>query len=118
MVDPPAGILERPREVRAWERKLRALVKKQGYAPGELYCLRDELKSKYMQPYVPEKETDEQSIKNAIRIRTDDAAEPREISQVLERLKPVTQRQGNRYRYYVPKDVQEAAVKLRAEWRS
>jgi hypothetical protein len=35
-----------------------------------MYCLKDELNAKYNQPYFPEKESDEQSVKTAIRLRT------------------------------------------------
>lgn len=116
MVEPPENIREIAGGIRDWERQLKRLVRQRGHTPVELYCLRDELKSKYMQPYLPEKELDEQSIKNAIRVRVDGASEPIEISEVLDRLKPVTKRQENRYRYYIPKDVQDAALKLREGW--
>jgi hypothetical protein len=34
----------------------------------DIYCLRDEVKGKYNQPYFPEMQADEQSLKNAIRV--------------------------------------------------
>ena len=40
-----------------------------------MYCLVDRVKAKYNQPYFPEKEDDEQSVKNAIRVKVDGRVE-------------------------------------------
>ena len=94
------------------------LVKaKAEYDPPEMYCLKDQVKAKYNQPYFPEKEADEQSVKNAIRLKIDGVKEPVEISTLLGRLKPLTQEPVDRVRYYIPKELQEQASKMRAEWK-
>ncbi|MBC7852142.1 MAG: HD domain-containing protein [Pirellulaceae bacterium] len=99
-----------------WEAALLALVKAHSeFDPPEMYCLKDEVKGKYNQPYFPEKEEDDQSVKNAIRLLVD--GKPVEISQVLERLKPLTQEPVERVRYYIPRELLAEARKLRAEWK-
>lgn len=99
-----------------WEEALLGLVKsKIGYDPPEMYCLKDNVKAKYNQPYFPEKETDEQSVKNAIRVMI--GGKPVEVSTLLERLKPLTQEPIDRVRYYIPKDLHEQAKQLRATWK-
>jgi uncharacterized protein len=75
------------------------------------------VKAKYNQPYFPEKEADEQSVKNAIRLKIDGKKEPVEISTLLSRLKPLMQEPVISVRYYIPKELQEPALKMRAEWK-
>jgi hypothetical protein len=87
------------------------------YNPPGMYLLKDEVKAKYNRPYFPEKEADEQSVKNSIRIRVAGTKAPVEISTLLERLKPLTQEPVNRVRYYIPKELQGQALELRAAWR-
>jgi hypothetical protein len=82
-----------------------------------VYCLTDNLKAKYNQPYFPEKEPDEQGISNAIRLKIRDQTEPVEISQLLPRMRPLTKETVDRVRYYIPKDLESAAAKLRSEWK-
>jgi hypothetical protein len=102
----------------AWEKALLELVKtKSEYDPPETYCLKGQVKAKYNQPYFPEKEADEQSVKNAIRIKIDGENEPVEISILLDRLKALTQEPVDRVRYYIPKELQQRARKMRAEWK-
>jgi len=86
--------------------------------PVESYCLKDRLKGKYNQPYFPEKESDEQSAKNAIRIQLEGEQRPVEISSVLDRLGPITREPRDRVRYYVPEEARDAALRLRNEWKS
>jgi uncharacterized protein len=81
-----------------------------------MYCLKDQVKAKYNQPYFPEKEADEQSVKNSIRVRVSGEPRPVEISRRLERLKPLTEEPVDRVRYYLPKELQAQALKMRAEW--
>ncbi|MCG8408059.1 MAG: HD domain-containing protein [Phycisphaerales bacterium] len=100
-----------------WEDALKEKVNKAGYPP-ESFCLRDQLKGKYNQPYFPEKESDEQSAKNAIRIRESGREQPVEISQLLPRLDPITAKPRDRYRYYVPDEARAAAEKLSREWKT
>ncbi len=101
-----------------WELALSEIVGKAGYDPPGMYCLRDTLKGQYNQPYFPEKESDEQSAKNAIRIIEDDTQQPIEISQLLPRLQPITTETGDRYRYYVPQEVRDKATTLRSQWKA
>jgi uncharacterized protein len=102
----------------AWEEALMRLVKsKAEYRPPEMYCLKDKVKAKYRQPYFPEKEADEQSVRNAIRIKVDGQNDPAEISTLLDRLKALTQEPVDQVRYYIPKDLQLQARRLRAEWK-
>lgn len=96
-----------------WENDLRSLVgTRVQYDPPEMYCLVDRVKAKYNQPYFPEKEDDEQSVKNAIRVRAAAQGKPIEVSKKLARLKAVTESPAEKVRYYVPKDVQEDAQRL------
>lgn len=97
-----------------FEHDLKDLVKKEGYDP-DFYCLLDTVKGKYHQPYFPEKESDEQSAKNAIRIKLEGESNPIEISRVMERLKPVTSESPDRRRYYVPKAIEHKAKKLASQ---
>jgi hypothetical protein len=64
-----------------------------------MYCLIDQVNAKYNRSYFPEKEADEQSVKNAIRLMIDNKHV--EISTILDRLKPLTQEPMDRVRYYV-----------------
>lgn len=118
VVDPPPAKSDLAPNFNAWEKALMDLVKtKVEYDPSEMYCLKDEVKPKYNQPYSPEKEADEQSVKNAIRLKIEGEIEPVEISMLLDRLKPLTQEPVSRVRYYIPKDLQGQALKMRAEWK-
>lgn len=98
-----------------WEEALKSLMKSSGFDP-DCYCLKDQVKGKYHQPYFPEKESDEQSARNAIRLINPITDSAVEISKVLSRLKPVTQRPLDQIRFYVPREMHDAARKLRSEW--
>jgi len=101
-----------------WESALKGLIEsKVEYSTPEMYCLRDKVKAKYNQPYFPEKESDEQSVKNAIRVKVDGDSKPVEVSKLLPRLKPLTQEPVDRNRYYLPKELQAEAKKLRQNWK-
>ena len=116
MIEPPKMEASLVPSLNSWEEALLQLVKsKTEYDQPEMYFLKDKLKAKYNQPYFPEKETDEQSVKNAIRILVDD--KPVEISSLFDRLKPITQEPVGRVRYYLPKELHGEALKLRAGWR-
>ena len=100
-----------------WEVALSELVEKNSsYRPVSMYCLKDRVKPKYNQPYFPEKEQDEQSVKNAIRVRSGNGA-PVEISTLLPRMQPLTEIPTGKVRYYVPGELKVEARKLRAEWK-
>lgn len=130
VVEPPAPEDPLAPDHSKWEAALRAAVERAGVGPAECYCLRDDLKGKYHRPYFPEKEGNEQSSRNAIRILTGDNR-PTEISSLLPRLKSVTEKAGvgqppgekgkpddppDTIRYYVPAEVRDKVRKLRAAW--
>jgi len=118
MIDPPDFEGDLAPDLRGWGEELRKLVSsKVEYDPLEAYCLADRVKAKYYQPYFPEKEDDEQSVKNAIRVRVEAEPRPIEISNRLTRLKPVTEAPAEKVRYYIPKDLQNDAQRLRANWK-
>ncbi len=116
MIEPPYSDNRLASDNSKWEMALHQIVRKAGYKPATMYCLKDQVNAKYHRPYIPEKESDEQSVKNAIRIVIDGEPKPVEISLVLDRLKPLTQRLSDQVRYFIPKDVQEAAKKMRSTW--
>lgn len=115
MVEAPGGGETAP-DYRAWEEALHQLVAGAGYDPPEVYCLRDDLEACYNQPYFPEKESDEQSVKNAIRVRVEGEPRPVEISRLQPRLQPLTQEPFGRVRYYLPRELRAQAKRLRATW--
>jgi hypothetical protein len=119
MVAPPDfGDAVAPNYQKRWESRLRKLVqKKSEYAPVDMYCLKYTVKAKYSQPYIPEKERDQQTAANSIRILPEDETRPVEVSERLPRLRPLTARPAALYRYYVPKDLQAEAKKLRDRWK-
>lgn len=118
MVEAPLSKNDLAPNNEAWESALLELVKaKIEYDPPEMYCIRDKVKAKYNQPYFPEKEADEQSVKNAIRLKIDGEKEPVEISTLLDRLGSLTREPIDRVRYYIPKELQEQARKLRERWK-
>jgi uncharacterized protein len=101
-----------------WEAALRELVAKWSeFDPPEMYIRADRVKAKHNEPYFPEHEQDEQSVKNAIRIKVEGEREPIEISRLRPRLRPLTDRPLNLVRYYVPKEVQRDARRLRDQWK-
>ncbi len=105
-------------DVQGWETALRELVAARvEYDPPEMYCLVDRLRARYYQPYFPEKESDEQSVNNAIRIKPEGESKPIEVSKLLRRLEPRFEKPADRVRYYIPKELRAEAKKLRAEWK-
>jgi len=101
-----------------WEDALKELVRSRSqYDPVDMYCLRDRVKANYHQPYFPEKESDEQSVKNAIRVVIEGESKPVEVSELRDRLTPLTQEPLDRVRYYLPKDLQADVRKLRDDWK-
>jgi HD superfamily phosphohydrolase len=106
-------------DYKGWEDDLNRLVASRvEYSPPQMFWLRDQVKAKYHQPYFPEKESDEQSVRTAIRVRPDGERKAVEISELLPRLKPLTQKAVGRPRYYVPKELQAEANRLRETWNN
>lgn len=117
-VDAPSAKGKLEPDLTKWETALLELVgKSRQYAPADMYCLRDDLKAKYSQPYFPEKERSEQSVSTAIRLTVKGKKKPVEISKLLPRLRPVTQKPPRHVRYYVPKELQTKALRLRKDWK-
>lgn len=111
-VDPPHTDDFAP-DNQPWEAALYALLRRHGYDPATS-CLRDQVKAKFNQPYFPEKESDEQSVQNAIRVRVSGEREPVEISRLLPRLQLLTHLPTDRVRYYVPLEMRDLARQLAA----
>lgn len=112
MIEAPASSSGFADGISDFEKRLVALVGQLGFDPVDMYCLKDHVKAKYNQPYFPEKENDEQSVKNAIRLHVQDEDKPVEISRLLGRLKPLTEAPAERIRYYVPEEVRNRAMAL------
>ncbi len=117
MVESPIFANSLAPDYEGWQAALAELVgSRVEYSPSDMYCLRDELKGKYNQPYFPETQGDQQSVKNVIRVEFEGEARPIEVSKRRPRLKPLTEAPRDQYRYYLPKELQAWAKKLRAEW--
>jgi hypothetical protein len=123
-IDAPKSPSEFAVDLSSWETDLARLVESHGFQPAKAYVLRDNLADKLYNvktrrdgPYVPERESDEQVPRNAIRIIPEAGAAPVEITEVLHRLAAVTREPAAHVRYYVPKEVRAAAIKLRDAWK-
>ena len=117
MVEPPPPINPlQPDDFGEWERELHELLKKKGYENPAMYCLADRVKGKYLQPYREEKDPDNQSAVNTIRVVVD--SKPTAIGEHLPRLKAVIAPPEDRILYYVPKEIREDAKALSKRLRS
>lgn len=99
-----------------WEPELHKLLKTKGYETPEMYCLADRVKGKYRQPYREEKEAENQSAVNTIRIMVD--GKPQAIGQYLPRLNAVISAPEDRVFYYVPKEIRDDAKALSQKLRA
>jgi len=108
--------IDRAAKLDQWHNALCEVVEAAQF-PSEWYCLRDEVKPKYHQPYFPEKEEDEQSPKTAIRVLQNGQTRPVEISMLCPRLQPVAVRVAPTVRHYVPPELRNAANELRLRWK-
>ncbi|MBL7644854.1 MAG: HD domain-containing protein [Candidatus Hydrogenedentes bacterium] len=111
MVEPPPP----PNPLKAddfgeWEPEMHKLLRRNGYEEPTMYCLKDCVKGKYRQPYREEKEAENQSAVNTIRVIVD--GEPVAIGEHLPRLRAVIKPPEDRILYYVPKEIREDAVNL------
>jgi HD superfamily phosphohydrolase len=86
-----------------WEPELHKLLTANGFQQPAMYCLADKVKGKYRQPYREEKEPENQSAVNTIRVV--DGGKPVSIGQYLPRLKSVIAPPEDRVMYYVPKEI-------------
>lgn len=115
-VEPPSGMGDLAPDYSQWEAALQEVVAKAGYQPPQSYCLKDQVDAKYHEPYFPEREGDEQSARNAIRINTA-SEKPAEIATILPRLKAVTGKAAKSVRYYFPAELRSEVMRLRGQWK-
>jgi HD superfamily phosphohydrolase len=108
---PPANPLKTG-DFGEWEPELHKLLKATGFDDPEMYCLADRVKGKYRQPYREEKDPENQSAVNTIRVLVD--GKPMAIGQYLPRLNAVIAPPEDRVLYYVPKEIRSEAIALRA----
>lgn len=97
-----------------WEPELHRLLKAKGYDPS-MYCLPDKVKGKYRQPYREEKDPENQSAVNTIRVLVDGS--PVAIGRHLPRLGAVIAPPEDRVFYYVPKEIRSEAAELSRKLR-
>ncbi len=107
VVTPPEPENELAPDFAQWEDKVYSILKQHRYDLPEYFCLQDLVKGKYRTPYLPEKEEDEQTSQNSIRVLDEKTNQPIEISEYLPRLKAVTKSVPDRVRYYVPSEVRD-----------
>lgn len=98
-----------------WEPELHKLLKSKGYDVPEMYCLADKVELKYLRPYTEEKDPENQSAVNTIRVMVD--GKPVAIGQHMPRLAAVISKAQDRIAYYVPKEIREDADKLSEKLR-
>lgn len=111
---PPANPLKTD-DLGEWEPELHKLLKSKGYEEPSMYCLADRVKGKYRQPYREEKDPENQSAVNTIRVLVD--GRPLAIGQHLPRLGAVIAPPEDRVFYYVPKEIRKDATDLSARLR-
>lgn len=113
MIEPPSPVNPlKADDYGEWEAALHKLLQAKGYDDPEMYCLADRVKGKYRQPYREEKDPENQSAVNTIRVLVD--GKPLAIGRHLPRLSAVIAPPEDRVLYYVPKDVRAEASDLSA----
>ncbi|MDB5330173.1 MAG: superfamily phosphohydrolase [Phycisphaerales bacterium] len=111
MVEPPPALNPlKTDDFGEWEPELHKLLRSKGYEEPAMYCLADRVKGKYRQPYREEKDTENQSAVNTIRVLVDGT--PIAIGQYLPRLNAVIAPPEDRMYYYVPKEIRNDAIAL------
>ena len=116
MVEPPPPVNPlKADDFGDWEPALHELLKSKGYEAPAMYCLADKVKGKYRQPYREEKDQENQSAVNTIRVLVD--GKPLAIGQHLPRLNAVIAPPEDRVLYYVPKEIRADAIALRQRLR-
>ncbi len=109
-VDPPPPVNPLTARDTEWEGELHKLLRQKRYDPPEMYCLADKLDQKYLLPYFEEKEPENQTAVNTIRVLLDGKLQT--IGEYLPRLKAVIAKQADRIAYYVPKEIRKEAEVL------
>lgn len=99
-----------------WEPELHKLLKSKGYEEPTMYCLADKVKGKHRQPYREEKDPENQSAVNTIRVLVD--GKPTAIGEYLPRLGAVIAPPEDRVFYYVPKEIRTEAAALSKRLRA
>jgi HD superfamily phosphohydrolase len=107
---PPAPNPLKTADFGDWEPELHKLLRSKGYEEPAMYCLADKVKGKYRQPYREEKDPENQSAVNTIRVLVD--GKPKAIGQHLPRLSAVIAPPEDRVFYYVPKEIRNDAIAL------
>lgn len=118
MIEPPTPPAMLVPDHSAWEAAVHGCLRKYGYKDPQWYCLKDEIKAKYRMPYRPEKEKEQQTATNTIFVE-DDSGKRVEISTIMPRLRPISEVQVTRPRYFVPREtgVRLALERLSREWK-
>ena len=80
-----------------------------------MYCLADKVELKYLRPYTEEKDPENQSAVNTIRVMVD--GKPTAIGQHMPRLAAVIAKAQDRVAYYVQKEIRNEAIKLSKKLR-
>ena len=108
LVEPPPPLDPlKPHDFGEWESELHKLLRRRNYEVPAMYCLADRIKSKYRQPYKEEKDPENQSAVNTIRVVVE--GQPIAIGEYLPRLKAVIAPPTDRVLYYVPKELRREA---------
>ncbi len=111
MVDPPPSVNPlKADDFGDWEPELHKLLRSKGYDEPTMYCLPDKLDQKYLQPYIEEKEPNNQTAVNTIRVMVDGSLQT--IGQYLPRLAAVIAKTEDRIVYYVAKEIRDEAKEL------
>ena len=90
-------------------------MRRASYEASECY-LRDKVQATYRRSYLTEKESDEQSVENAVRVRPQGDGPPVEISRLRDPLKPLSQKPVDHVQYYIPNELRDQASALRRDW--
>lgn len=98
-----------------WEPELHKLLKRKGYDEPAMYSLADKIDGKYLRPYIEEKDPQNQSAVNTIRVMVD--RKPMAIGQHLPRLAAVIAKPEDKFCYYVPKEIRAEAIALSQRMR-
>jgi len=117
MVEPPPPPPTLQQDLSAWESAVHDRLRNHGCDEPDWYCLKDEIKPKYRIPYRPEKDPEEQTATNTIFVEGD-TGKPVEISSIMPRLRPISEVQVTRPRYFIPREVgvRSDIEKLAREW--
>ncbi len=114
MIDPPPVSDPLTEDRSEWESKVADALNDKDFKNASCYCLKDELKAKYLSPYRPEPEKGLQDMTNAIFIKSDNG-QVLEVSESLPRLKAVIEMgmSSSKFKYYVPKSMRKIVQNIK-----